>query len=103
MHRLCSLILTKRNRNETLTGQPLTLQEVNRQIGDSFRFSIEDRQSDYGKVEASYQDKKKAKRKTEKSTVGKGKATKKLKGTFANKETASKAVHAESKRIKELR
>ncbi len=95
------LLIFIANRNETVTGRPLTLTEVSRQTGDRFRFAIEDRQSDYGKVEASYQDKKKAKRKTTTSRVGPGKASKKLKGTYPDKDSAMSAVHAESKRIKE--
>lgn len=98
------LLIYEASSNQSLSGQPLTLTTITRQTGDQFRFSIEDRQSDYGKVEASYHNKSKAKRETVASgavgSEGRSAATKKLKGTYTSKDEATAAAIAEAKRIK---
>ncbi len=93
------LLIFIANSNETVTGRSLDLTEITRRTGDGYRFSIEDRQGDVGKVQASYHDKKKGKRQTVDSG-GKGNV-KKLKGTYKDKKSAQAAVQAELKRIKD--
>lgn len=94
------LLIFTANANVSASGHPLDLTVITRQTGDQFRYSVEDRQSDYDNVATSYQDKKTASRKTV-DTNGKKTKTKKLKGTYKNKEAATAAAHAESKRIKD--
>lgn len=94
------LLIFTANSNETLSGTALTLTEITRQTGDSYRYSVEDRQSDYDDVSASYHDKKDAERKTVNNSDSKSK-TKKLKGTYKSKEAATAAASAEKKRIKD--
>lgn len=54
------LLIFRPNHNQTASGQALTLRTITRQTGDQYRYSIEDRQSDYTGVTASYQDKSQA-------------------------------------------
>ena len=94
------LLIFTANSNQTASGTALTLTEITRRIGDSYRYSVEDRQSDYDGVSASYQDKNEAKRKTVNSSDAKSK-NKKLKGTYKSKDAATAAADAEDKRMKE--
>lgn len=94
------LLIFTANSNVSASGHALDITLITRQTGDQFRYSVEDRQSDYDNVSASYQDKSEAKRKTV-NTKGKKGKTKKLKGTYKSKDAAHAAAQAESKRIKE--
>lgn len=97
------LLIFTANANVSASGHPLSLTIITRQTGDSYRYSVEDRQGDYDNVAASYQDKDAAKRKTvdaDESAKTKGK-TKKLKGAYKSKKAAKSAADSESKRIKE--
>lgn len=94
------LLIFTANSNQTASGTALTLTKITRRIGDSYRYSVEDRQSDYDGVSASYQDKNEAKRKTVNSSDAKSK-NKKLKGTYKSKDAATAAADAEDKRMKE--
>ena len=94
------LLVFTANSNVSSSGHALDITVITRQTGDQFRYSVEDRQSDYDNVTASYQDKSEAKRKTV-DTKGKKGKTKKLKGTYKSKGAAHAAAQAESKRIKE--
>lgn len=93
------LLIFTANSNVSASGHSLGLTLITRQTGDSYRYSIEDRQGDYDNVSASYQDKDAAVRGTVDSDSGA--KTKKLKGTYKSKEAASAAAQAESKRIKD--
>ena len=92
------LLIFQPYENKTVSGQPLTLTTLTRTKGDSFRFSIEDRQSDVDNVQADYHDKKNAKKVTVDTDQG-GQKPKKLKGTFKDEKTAAAAANAEKKRI----
>lgn len=94
------LLIFTAHANISSSGHALDLTIITRQTGDSFRYSVEDRQGDYDNVSASYQDKSDAKRKTV-DTKGETSKTKKLKGNYKSKEAATAAAHAEEKRIKE--
>ena len=101
------LLIFVANSNESIYGTPLTLTEITRQTGDSYRYSVEDRQADYTGVSASYQDKGKATKKT--ATAGNvekrgggddpNTKTKRLKGAYKSKAAADSAAAAEMKRI----
>lgn len=91
------LLIFQPYENKTVSGQPLTLTVLKRDKGDSFSFSIEDRQSDVDNVQADYHDKKTAKKVTV-DTDPSGQKPKKLKGTFKDKNTATAAATAEKKR-----
>ena len=58
------LLIFTANTNVSASGHALDITIITRQTGDQFRYSVEDRQSDYDNVTASYQDKSEAKRKT---------------------------------------
>lgn len=92
------LLIFQPYENKTVSGQPLTLTTLNRTKGDSFSFSIEDRQGDVDNVQASYHDPKQAKKVTVDTNTG-GKKAKKLKGNFKDEKTATAAANAEKKRI----
>lgn len=97
------LLIFTANSNVSASGHALDLTVITRRTGDSYRYSVEDRQGDYDNVAASYQDKDAAKRKTvnaDDSAKIKGK-TKKLKGAYKSKKAAKSAADSESKRIKE--
>jgi len=93
------LLIFTANSNVSTSGHPLDITIITKRTGDRYRYSIEDRQSDYDNVSASYQDKGAAKRSTV-DTKG-GSKTKKLKGTYKSKDAANAAAQAESKRIKD--
>lgn len=93
------LLIFTANANVSASGYALDLTTITRRTGDSYRYSVEDRQADYDGVSASYQDKKAAKRST--VDAGAGKKVKKLKGTYKSKNAANAAAQAESKRIKD--
>lgn len=92
------LLIFQPYENKTVSGRSLTLTVVQRDKGDQFNFSIEDRQGDVDNVQASYQDKTKAKKVTV-DTNKSGQKPKKLKGNFKDEKTATAAAHAEKKRI----
>ena len=94
------LLIFTANNNVSASGHPLDITVITRQTGDQFRYSVEDRQSDYDNVSASYQDTKTATRKTVNNNEAKTK-TRRLKGTYKSKEAATAAANAEAKRIKE--
>ena len=94
------LLIFTANTNVSASGHPLDITIITRQTGDQFRYSVEDRQSDYDNVSASYQDTKTATRKTVNNNEAKTK-TRRLKGTYKSKEAATAAANAEAKRIKE--
>lgn len=94
------LLIFTANSNVSASGHPLDITIITRQTGDQFRYSVEDRQSDYDNVSASYQDTKTATRKTVNNNEAKTK-TRRLKGTYKSKEAATAAANAEAKRIKE--
>ena len=94
------LLIFTANTNVSASGHPLDITVITRQTGDQFRYSVEDRQSDYDNVSASYQDTKTATRKTVNNNEAKTK-TRRLKGTYKSKEAATAAANAEAKRIKE--
>ena len=94
------LLIFTANSNVSASGHPLDITTITRQTGDQFRYSVEDRQSDYDNVSASYQDTKTATRKTVNNNEAKTK-TRRLKGTYKSKEAATAAANAEAKRIKE--
>ena len=103
------LLIFTANSNETISGDKLTLTEITRQTGDSYRYSVEDRQSDYTGVSAGYQDTGKATKQS--ATAGNvekrgggddpNTKTKRLKGTYKSKDAAAAAAHAEMKRIED--
>lgn len=92
------LLIFRPYENVTITGQALKLTTITRSKGDSFRYSVEDRESDVDNVQASYTDTKKAKKQTVQTNPN-GKKTKALKGNFKDKQSAEQAVHAEKNRI----
>lgn len=94
------LLIFTANSNVSASGHALDLTMITRQIGDSYRYSVEDRQGDYDNVSASYQDSGKATRKTVNINDDKTK-TRRLKGTYKSKEAATAAANAEAKRIKD--
>lgn len=94
------LLIFTANSNVSASGHALDITLITRQTGDQFRYSVEDRQSDYDNVSASYQDTKTATRKTVNNNNAKTK-TKRLKGTYKSKEAATAAANAEAKRLKE--
>ena len=94
------LLIFTANANVSASGLPLDLTVITRQTGDQFRYSVEDRQSDYDNVSASYQDTGKATRKTVNINDDKTK-TKRLKGTYKSKDAADAAANAEAKRMKD--
>ena len=94
------LLIFTANSNVSASGHPLDITIITHQTGDQFRYSVEDRQSDYDNVSASYQDTKTATRKTVNNNEAKTK-TRRLKGTYKSKEAATAAANAEAKRIKE--
>lgn len=94
------LLVFKASENVSVSGQPLSLTTITRQIGDSFSYSVEDRQADTDNVQASYQDKKSAKKVTVDTDKG-GTKSKKLKGNFKDEKSATAAAHAEKDRIKD--
>lgn len=94
------LLIFTANSNVSASGHALDITIITRQTGDQFRYSVEDRQSDYDNVSASYQDTKTATRKTVNNNEAKTK-TRRLKGTYKSKEAATAAANAEAKRIKE--
>jgi len=94
------LLIFTANSNVSASGHALDINIITRQTGDQFRYSVEDRQSDYDNVSASYQDTKTATRKTVNNNEAKTK-TRRLKGTYKSKEAATAAANAEAKRIKE--
>lgn len=94
------LLIFKASENMSVSGIPLSLTTITRKTGDSFSYSVEDRQADTDNVQASYQDKNAAKKVTV-DTKADGKKTKKLKGNFKDKKSATAAAHAEKDRIKE--
>lgn len=71
---------------------------MTRNDGDQFRYSEQDRESDYTGVTAGYQNTGKAKREIAHSGE-KGKI-KRIKGTFANQAEAERAAHAKMAEIK---
>lgn len=77
------LLIFKANQNQTVSGSPLSLTTIARRIGDQYRYSIEDRETDYTGVTASYQDKPKA-----------------TKATVAAKKTDIEASKTDNKSIK---
>lgn len=85
---------------KTASGKPLPTITLTRNDGDQFRYTEEDRDSDYTGVSASYTDhgKKTKKRVTAGNPRGGGDdpntKTKVLKGTFASKEEAERAAEA---------
>lgn len=93
------LLIFTANANVSASGYALDLTTITRRTGDSYRYSVEDRQADYDGVSASYQDKNAATRST--VDAGAGKKVKKLKGTYKSKNAAIAAAQAESKRIKD--
>ena len=116
------LLIFIANQNQTISGLSLNLTTITRQTGDQFRFSVEERESDYTGVTASYQDQTKATKATitaknpkpiAKSTINVGQIeqagsgddpdtkTKRLKGVFKDKAAADAAANAEMKRITE--
>lgn len=96
------LLIFTANANVSASGYALDLTTITRRTGDSYRYSVEDRQADYNGVSASYQDKNAATRSTVDTGAGKKvKKVKKLKGTYKSKSAAMAAAQAESKRIKD--
>lgn len=103
------LLIFTANSNVSVSGQPLSLTVITRQTGDSYRYSVEDREGDYTGVSARYQDTGKATKKT--ATAGNvekrgggndpNTKTKRLKGAYKSKEAATAAANAEMKRIED--
>lgn len=101
------ILIFKAGTAKTASGKDLPSITITRKLGDQFRYSEQDRDSDYTGVSASYHDQGKAKR--ERTTAGKVEErgggddkdtkTKALKGTFASKEEAQRAADAKMAEI----
>lgn len=101
-----SVLIFKAGSNKTASGKPLPKISISRSDGDQFRYSEQDRDSDYTGVTASYTDQGKKTKKSAKAgnphirnsgdTTTK---TKHIKGTFASKAEADRAAQAEMGRI----
>ena len=101
------ILIFKSCTSKTASGKDLPAITITRKDGDQFRYSEQDRDSDYTGVSASYHDQGKAKR--QRTTAGKveergggddkNTKTKALKGTFASKEEAQRAADAKMSEI----
>ncbi|MBJ8418771.1 contractile injection system protein, VgrG/Pvc8 family [Acinetobacter courvalinii] len=102
------LLIFRAGTAQTASGKKLPTIKITRADGDQFRYSEQDRDSDYTGVSASYHDQGKATRKRVTSgnpeTRGGGNdpgtKTKVLKGTFASAEEAQRAADAKMAEIK---
>ena len=102
------ILIFKAGTAKTASGKDLPKITITRNDGDQFRYSEQDRESDYTGVSASYHDQGKATRKrvtsgkVEEHGGGDDKSTKTkaLKGTFASKEEAQRAADAKMGEIK---
>jgi len=92
------LLIFKAGTAKTASGKDLPSITLTRNDGDQFRYSEQDRDSDYTGVSTSYHDTGKAKR--EKVITGEKGKVKHLKGTFANKAEAERASAAKMAEIK---
>ena len=102
------LLIFKAGSAKTASGKDLAKIIITRHDGDQFRYSEQDRESDYTGVAASYHDQGKATRK--RVTSGQAEVrddnddsstkTKALKGTFASQEEAQRAADAKMAEIK---
>ncbi len=103
------LLIFTANANVSASGHALDLTIITRQIGDQYRYSVEDRQADYTGVSAGYQDKGRATKQSvtagnvEKRGGGDNPntKTKRLKGAYKSKDAANAAAAAEMKRIED--
>lgn len=102
------LLIFKAGTAQTASGQKLPTIKMTRTEGDQFKYSEQDRDSDYTGVSAGYHDQGKATRKrvTSGNPESRGAGndpntkTKVLKGTFASKEEAQRAADAKMSEIK---
>ncbi|OTG94229.1 contractile injection system protein, VgrG/Pvc8 family [Acinetobacter sp. ANC 3832] len=92
------LLIFKAGSAKSASGKDLPTITLTRNDGDQFRYSEQDRESDYTGVTAGYQNTGKAKREIAHSGE-KGKI-KRIKGTFANQAEAERAAHAKMAEIK---
>jgi len=92
------LLIFKAGTAKTASGKDLPSLTITRNDGDQFRYSEQDRDSDYTGVSTSYHDTGKAKR--EKVITGDKGKVKHVKGTFANKAEAERASAAKMAEIK---
>lgn len=92
------LLIFKAGSAKSASGKYLPTITLTRNDGDQFRYSEQDRESDYTGVTAGYQNTGKAKREIAHSGE-KGKI-KRIKGTFANQAEAERAAHAKMAEIK---
>lgn len=102
------LLIFKAGTAQTASGKKLPAIRLTRSSGDQFKYSEQDRDSDYTGVSASYHDQGKATRKRATSDNPEARGggdnpntkTKVLKGTFASKEEAQRAADAKMAEIK---